>query len=69
MGQERHFGRPDPMSTLPPLPTAIATCRAVAKGQERPICDARATSALPPIATKSLHIDPAINSGAVDSIQ
>jgi hypothetical protein len=34
MGHERHFGRPDPMSALPPLSTAIATCRAVVKGQE-----------------------------------
>ena len=33
-GQERHFGRPDPMSALPPLATAIATCRAIMGASE-----------------------------------
>jgi len=35
LGQERHFGRPDPMSVLPPLATVKATSRAVAMCQER----------------------------------
>jgi hypothetical protein len=33
LGQERRFGHIEPMSVLPPLATAIATCRADAKCQ------------------------------------
>jgi hypothetical protein len=44
MGQKRRFARPDPMSALPPIPTVIATSRAVAKGHKRPKCAAAKAS-------------------------